>query len=100
MILRNHGMTVDVAWALDRPILHILVFKATLVADELLHFIVFVGAGGYTQNVISLCPENNLTGTFWAGAVRIQGVCEPHAALKAECLVGQCAYRAHVDHVA
>src|SRR6218665_1525283 len=70
------------------------------VADEFLHLIPLVFAGRYPYHFLSLQPHAGFARAGWAVAVRIHRLGEPHALLKAEGPVGQCPYRAHIDHVA
>lgn len=100
VILRNHGMTINIPWPFHSPVAFSFLLKTAGVADEIVHLAVFVFACRYAVNFAAVHPNHCLAGAGGAIAVRIHRVEEPHATLETESAISQCPHRTNVNHVA
>src|SRR5688572_6024319 len=99
MILGDHGIAVNMPWPFYRPVAHILMLKATLITNVFLDFAVLILSCRDTQNIITFCPQDNLTAALITLTVCVQWIREPYAALKPEGTISQRSNRTNIDHV-
>lgn len=100
MVLRNDRMPVYVSWALNGPIVFVLLLKTAGIADEIVHLAVLVFSRRYAVNVPAVHPGNRFAAAFVAVAVSVHGTEKPNPAFESECAVGQRTHRAHVYDIA